>query len=88
MSSWVDFRALGQAARQGGAQVFGPVPQGGFLRRLGIAERAAHLQAPAADLARLVDPQAMGAVFKAMALVSPQAGTAPPAGFAQREPLA
>ena len=85
LSAWVDFRALGQAARKGGAAVFGPVAQGSFLRRLGIAERAARLNAPAADLQRLVDPQAMGAVFKALALVAPQAGDRPPAGFLESE---
>ena len=88
LSAWVDFRALANAAQKKGrnaVRVFGPIPQGGFLRRLGIVERAARLNAPAADLARLVDPAAMGAVFKAMALVSASAGDEPPTGFLATE---
>ena len=87
ISAWVDFRALAAAAREGGdsVRVFGPVPQGGFLRRLGIVERAARLQASHADVARLVDPQAMGAVFKAMVLVSAALGDSPPPGFLSTE---
>ena len=85
VSHWVDFRALAQAAQGGGAEVFGPIPQGRFLRRLGIAERAAALKAPAADLLRLVDPQAMGAVFKVMALCSRRPETSPPPGFLEKE---
>lgn len=90
MSAWVDFGALAKAAHTGGndrsragsgVAIFGPVPQGSFLRRLGIAERAARLQVPAADLTRLVDPGAMGAVFKVMALVSGLMDGASPAGF-------
>lgn len=85
VSLWVDFRALAQAGQQGGAEVFGPIPQGRFLRRLGIAERAAALNAPAADLLRLVDPQAMGAVFKAMAFCSEQPNSLPSPGFLEEE---
>jgi NADH dehydrogenase [ubiquinone] 1 alpha subcomplex assembly factor 7 len=40
----VDFAALGRAARACGASVFGPMPQGTFLSRLGIFQRAANLK--------------------------------------------
>jgi SAM-dependent MidA family methyltransferase len=40
----VDFAALARAAQACGASVFGPVPQGEFLSRLGIFQRAASLK--------------------------------------------
>lgn len=40
----VDFAALARAAQACGAAVFGPVPQGEFLSRLGIFQRAASLK--------------------------------------------
>ncbi len=89
ITAHVDFAALGRAAAEGGAAVHGPVPQGAFLERLGIAARAATLRAGATpeqarDIAaaqrRLVDPAHMGTLFKVMALTAP--GMAPPPGFA------
>jgi NADH dehydrogenase [ubiquinone] 1 alpha subcomplex assembly factor 7 len=83
----LDFAALAEAAA--GAEVHGPVEQGVWLDRLGIAARAARLKeaataAQARDideaLVRLSDPAAMGRLFKALALVPP--GFGPPAGFA------
>ena len=41
LSSQVDFRALAEAAHGAGAKVYGPVPQGPFLRALGIEVRTA-----------------------------------------------
>lgn len=77
----VDFAALAQAALMSGAAVHGPVPQGDFLMRLGIHERAAALKAHApahaagidAALARLTDGESrgMGSLFKAMAVSHP-----------------
>jgi NADH dehydrogenase [ubiquinone] 1 alpha subcomplex assembly factor 7 len=87
LSAHVDFAALADAARHGGAAVFGPQPQGAFLARMGLAERARRLaeanpkEAPAiaAAEARLSDPDAMGRLFQALAIVP--SGSAPPAGF-------
>jgi NADH dehydrogenase [ubiquinone] 1 alpha subcomplex assembly factor 7 len=88
LSSHVDFRALAQAACAGGAAVYGPVPQGPFLRALGIDLRTARLlerATPAqrrelrAALFRLTDGGAMGEMFKVLALGAP--GGAPPPGF-------
>jgi SAM-dependent MidA family methyltransferase len=88
----VDFARLAEAARGGGAAVHGPVPQGDFLRALGIDARAGALQAratpaQAADiesaLHRLTDtgPQGMGGLFKAMAISHPNLTALP--GFPQ-----
>ncbi len=89
LTAHVDFTALSRAAATAGAKAWGPVPQGRFLSRLGIAARAESLSAtasPAQDrgiaaaLARLTDPEHMGALFKALALAHPSLDA--PAGFA------
>ena len=89
LSSHVDFRALALAACEGGAAVYGPVPQGPFLRVMGIDLRVARLLERAtpgqrrelrAGLFRLTDGGAMGELFKILALTRP--GTPPPPGFA------
>jgi len=88
LSAHVDFAAFAKAARDGGADTHGPVPQGRFLTGLGVEVRLAALAAqatPAQRLAlergveRLLDPGEMGTLFKAVALVSP--GQPPPPGF-------
>ncbi|MDP6603833.1 MAG: SAM-dependent methyltransferase [Rhodospirillales bacterium] len=88
ISAHVDFAGLAQAATEAGARVFGPIAQGPFLERLGAQERARTLIANATPevaaeiqngLHRLVDAQAMGALFKAVAIVAP--GAPPPPGF-------
>ncbi|HEY2885352.1 MAG TPA: SAM-dependent methyltransferase [Rhizomicrobium sp.] len=84
LSVHVDFRALAQAARQGGASVFGPVEQGAFLTSIGIVERAEalsrnHLQIMTAQLGRLINPDQMGTLFKALAILPKGAPT--PAGL-------
>jgi NADH dehydrogenase [ubiquinone] 1 alpha subcomplex assembly factor 7 len=87
LSAHVDFTALRDAARHGGAAVFGPVRQGQFLARLGIAARAEALAKanPAQSdqvstaLARLTAPGQMGKLFQAMALLP--ASAPPPPGF-------
>ena len=88
ISAHVDFAALAQAANEAGARVFGPIAQSAFLERLGAEERARALIANATpevaaevenSLRRLVDPQAMGTLFKAVAIVAP--GAPPPPGF-------
>jgi NADH dehydrogenase [ubiquinone] 1 alpha subcomplex assembly factor 7 len=89
LAAHVDFAGLAAAAQAAGAQVYGPVPQGDFLKRLGIATRAAALAAKAtpaqrrdieAALHRLIDPGEMGTLFQVLALCHPQAPV--PAGFA------
>lgn len=88
LTAHVDFTALAQGCASGGAAVHGPVPQGGFLRALGIEHRAQALRRNAstaqrteidAAVARLTAPDAMGELFKVMAVMPPQA--LPPAGF-------
>jgi NADH dehydrogenase [ubiquinone] 1 alpha subcomplex assembly factor 7 len=89
LSAHVDFAALAQAASEAGARAHGPLPQGAFLQRLGLAERARSLlsratPAQARDIEaaqhRLLDSGEMGTLFKALALVSP--GLPVPPGFA------
>jgi NADH dehydrogenase [ubiquinone] 1 alpha subcomplex assembly factor 7 len=89
LSAHVDFGAIARAAREAGAAVYGPVPQGELLERLGIQVRAEALQRQAtpeqsADIAaameRLLDLQQMGTLFKALAMMAP--GLPTPAGFA------
>ena len=87
LSAHVDFMALAQAARAGGAAVYGPVSQCNFLADLGIGPRAERLmvanpkqaRAIAAAIDRLVNPKEMGALFKALALAPKTAP--PPPGF-------
>lgn len=75
LTAHVDFTLLGNAARQEGLAVFGPVGQGDFLIRLGIDARAASLartvpeRADEIDTARrrLVEPDQMGRLFKVLA---------------------
>ena len=88
LTAHVDFGALGDAARKGGARVAGPVEQGQWLMALGLSDRAAALTrgAPAradeigAAYRRLTDPEEMGHLFKAIAFHPP--GWPRPAGFA------
>ncbi|MFO1188478.1 MAG: SAM-dependent methyltransferase [Alphaproteobacteria bacterium] len=77
LTAHVDFAALARAATAEGAAAHGPVEQGLWLRRLGIELRAKRLMARATPaqaagirkaLARLVAPNAMGALFKVLAL--------------------
>jgi NADH dehydrogenase [ubiquinone] 1 alpha subcomplex assembly factor 7 len=88
ISAHVDFAALAQAGKRGGAVVFGPITQGMFLANIGIAERAEQLMktnpASARDLLaateRLIGNDQMGTLFKALAFVPPVVGGV--AGFA------
>jgi NADH dehydrogenase [ubiquinone] 1 alpha subcomplex assembly factor 7 len=86
LTAHVDFAALGHAARAAGADVYGPLPQGVFLTRLGLMSRTgalARAQPPARAAAlieasrRLIEPDRMGRLFKAMAICSPGAPTPP-----------
>jgi NADH dehydrogenase [ubiquinone] 1 alpha subcomplex assembly factor 7 len=86
LTAHVDFDALAHAGRAAGMGVNGPLSQGEFLRRLGIAQRAARLKANATPeqcldidsaLARLTAPDQMGELFKVLALTDPKLGTLP-----------
>jgi NADH dehydrogenase [ubiquinone] 1 alpha subcomplex assembly factor 7 len=86
LTAHVDFAAFAEAAR--GAEAHGPIPQGVFLTRLGLFQRngvLARTQPPAKAMAmldavrRLAEPDAMGQLFKALALTSP--GLPTPPGF-------
>ena len=88
LTAHVDFGAIATAARKGGAVPYGPVPQGLFLRRLGIELRLEQLLARAdraqalalqAGVRRLTAPDAMGELFKVLALTAP--GASVPPGF-------
>jgi NADH dehydrogenase [ubiquinone] 1 alpha subcomplex assembly factor 7 len=88
LSAHVDFAAFAEAARAGGATTHGPVPQARLLASLGAAQRAAALRARAtpsqqraldSGVERLLHPDEMGTLYKAIALISP--GLPPPPGF-------
>lgn len=89
LTAHVDFGALAGAAKAMGARVYGPRGQGAFLDALGLRVRAEALAATATDsqradiaaaLDRLTGPDAMGTLFKVMAITGSE--MAPPAGFA------
>jgi NADH dehydrogenase [ubiquinone] 1 alpha subcomplex assembly factor 7 len=80
LTAHVDFAALAGAAREAGAAVQGPVPQGMFLARLGLFQRtnrlARHLPPARASALmqaaqRLAEPDRMGRLFKALTISSP-----------------
>jgi NADH dehydrogenase [ubiquinone] 1 alpha subcomplex assembly factor 7 len=92
LTAHVDFQALAQAAEGMDARVHGPVTQGEFLRRLGIAQRAAALKAGAppdyastidAAVERLTseDRTGMGRLIKVIAFSSPSIDALP--GFGE-----
>jgi SAM-dependent MidA family methyltransferase len=88
LTAHVDFGTLIEAARAEGLEAHGPVTQGAFLTALGIGPRAQALAARSPDRAeeietarhRLVHDEAMGELFKVIALTAP--GWPAPAGFA------
>ena len=87
ITAHVDFAAFAAAAHAAGAVAHGPLPQGIFLQRLGFMTRAAMLarldpgraQAQLAAAHRLTAPEAMGRLFKALALCDSSLPI--PAGF-------
>jgi NADH dehydrogenase [ubiquinone] 1 alpha subcomplex assembly factor 7 len=98
LTAHVDFSALMRAARAAGAAVHGPVPQGAWLTRLGLYERAAKLrekasasQNAAIDLAleRLAGEgqgsrgESMARLFNVLAVTVP--GHSIPPGFETTE---
>jgi len=92
LTAHVDFCALARAARAVGAIVHGPVPQGEWLTRLGLYERAAKLREQATGhqnaaidsaLQRLAGEgqgspaEDMGRLFKALAVTRPRLSVLP-----------
>ncbi|MGH6892305.1 MAG: class I SAM-dependent methyltransferase [Dongiaceae bacterium] len=81
LTAHVDFAAIAAAARETGAEVHGSVVQATFLDTLGIRTRAALLSANAGEgdraaiaqaMARLIDLDQMGSLFKALAIAHPE----------------
>ena len=88
LTAHVDFEALVTVAVECGAQAFGPLTQGEFLKTLGIEERAENLIANAtpdqaalvkSGLQRLISKEGMGELFKVIAVTCPDLD--PPVGF-------
>jgi NADH dehydrogenase [ubiquinone] 1 alpha subcomplex assembly factor 7 len=87
LSAHVDFGAVAKSARAAGVSAYGPRAQGAFLEDLGITQRAARLELDNCEnsveiresIRRLLDPEQMGTLFKALALV-PRDAPCPP-GF-------
>lgn len=88
LTAHVDFAALLAVAREAGAAVYGPLGQGDLLVALGIRERAASLMVNASErqrrdiesaARRLIAPDEMGTLFKAIAVAAPAAP--PPPAF-------
>ncbi|VAW24247.1 SAM-dependent methyltransferase, MidA [hydrothermal vent metagenome] len=96
LSAHVDFQSLVQTARQTGAQAGMLGDQGDFLQQLGIRQRAEKIiQANPqkevqiiSDLARLIDSDKMGNLFKAMQISSSAKAHPIKAPFEQLENLA
>ena len=93
LSADVDFAAFAEAASVNGIDIYGPVPQGRFLRALGAEARLAALCARASPeqqarlqsgLNRLLEPEQMGDLFKVLAFAS---RGLPTPGFDNREPI-
>jgi NADH dehydrogenase [ubiquinone] 1 alpha subcomplex assembly factor 7 len=79
LTAHVDFSALSQAAREGGAKVSAVIGQGEFLKNCGIEIRAESLKKHATEqqameidsaLHRLIDDEQMGSLFKVMEIRS------------------
>jgi len=87
ISAHVDFSVLAAQGTARGLAVHGPVNQGTFLRRLGAEIRREQLAAAAPDkaetirkgVARLIEPEQMGALFKVIAFT--RAETSLSSGF-------
>jgi len=85
LSAQVDFERFATAAHSAGLAVDGPVPQGEFLGRLGIVERASRLMAAnpsqaaaiEAGAVRLIAPSGMGSRFLAIGVRSPSLAPLP-----------
>lgn len=83
ITAHVDFEKLADAAKGQGMHIFGPVPQGRFLKNLGIVQRAQKLSEAASEaqksevdtaLIRLTDVDHMGQLFKVMGVIPQDIG--------------
>lgn len=87
LTAHVDFGAVAAAAQDAGLDAYGPIPQGAFLRTLGLDQRAQALAAAhpqraeriAREHARLTAPDQMGVLFQAICLTT--RALPPPTGF-------
>jgi SAM-dependent MidA family methyltransferase len=86
LTAHVDFSALARSVRQAGATAHGPIDQGAFLLAAGLLERAGRLgagkdataqEAISKAVERLAGPNAMGSLFKVLA-VTPAGLILPP----------
>jgi len=89
LTAHVDIAALKDTARAIGLAAYGPMPQGEFLLKLGLASRCERLLQTAAPeqqaailsgAARLADPRQMGLLFKMLLLQSSGLAPTPPFG--------
>ncbi len=88
ITAHVDFDALADVARAGGASVFGALPQGKFLLQIGASQRLMNLCASANEsqkkelmsgFERLISHDQMGELFKVLAVLPKDAER--PEGF-------
>ena len=91
LTAHVDFTALAALGIANGLKCYGPRDQGAFLSQLGIGARAEilvknasedQIEKLASDVVRLVAPEHMGALFKALCITSPSLEV--PAPFDQK----
>lgn len=89
LTAHVDFAALARAAEDAGLAADGPIGQGEFLMKLGLAQRCESLMRKASapqreaiesGARRLADPERMGALFKALCIRGRDVPTPPPFG--------
>jgi NADH dehydrogenase [ubiquinone] 1 alpha subcomplex assembly factor 7 len=89
LTAHVDFAAIKRNAATLGLNSYGPMPQGEFLLKLGLAERRDRLLQQASPeqregiisgAARLASPAAMGVLFKMLVLTSSGLASPPPFG--------
>ncbi|MBT3070760.1 SAM-dependent methyltransferase [Rhodomicrobium sp. Az07] len=89
LTAHVDFSRLARLSEAAGFDVFGPMPMGEWLLRLGVEARANQLLARASaeearaiaqSVARLVDPAQMGALFKILSWTRGISDPPPPFG--------
>jgi SAM-dependent MidA family methyltransferase len=85
ITAHVDFAALAATARAAGANIQGPVKQNSFLTALGLHQRTDFLARKHPEMAeklrlaaqRLTAPEAMGSLFKVLAITPPGFPTLP-----------
>lgn len=86
LTAHVNFARLVQTAKAAGARTHGPIPQGAFLAAMGVHERTAQLGRNArpqeafrllAATRRLTAPEAMGSLFRALAIGAPNLDSVP-----------